>query len=405
VTNRDFVVRLRLRNYKSVAACDIQLEPLTFLVGPNGSGKSNLLDSLRFVAEALRTSLEHALRDRGGIKEVRRRSGGHPTHFGIRLDLRLPGGESAYYAFRIGARQRGGYEVQTEECAVIPAGAHEPAERYVVRSGEVVDATAEGMPPAQDDRLYLVTASSLRPFRKVFDRLSRMGFYNLNPAQIRELQPPDSGDVLARDGANLAHVLRQISKRSDKTKQTIEEFLAEVVPGVRGADARAIGPRETVEFRQDVTGSKDPWRFYGASMSDGTLRVLGILVALFQSMDSDDVTVPLVGIEEPETALHPAATGLLLDALLAASARTQVAVTSHSPDLLDDKRIPLGSIVAVLADGGETRAAPVDAAGRKALSEHLYTAGELLRMNQLIPDSEHVQEVREHQLKLFGADA
>ena len=43
------VTRVRLRNYKSIAACDVRPAPLSFLVGPNGSGKSNLLqiDQLR----------------------------------------------------------------------------------------------------------------------------------------------------------------------------------------------------------------------------------------------------------------------------------------------------------------------------------------------------------------------
>ncbi len=74
MTNSTFLTKVVLRNYKSIAACDVQLCPLVFLVGPNGAGKSNFLDALRFVADALRTSLDHALRDRGGIKEVRRRS-------------------------------------------------------------------------------------------------------------------------------------------------------------------------------------------------------------------------------------------------------------------------------------------------------------------------------------------
>ena len=46
------LTRVRLRNYKSIAACDVSPAPLSFLVGPNGSGKSNFLDALRFVAEA-----------------------------------------------------------------------------------------------------------------------------------------------------------------------------------------------------------------------------------------------------------------------------------------------------------------------------------------------------------------
>jgi predicted ATPase len=64
--------RIVLRNYKSIGACDVRRVQLSFLVGPNGSGKSNFLDGLRFVTDGLRFSLDHALRDRGGIQEVRR---------------------------------------------------------------------------------------------------------------------------------------------------------------------------------------------------------------------------------------------------------------------------------------------------------------------------------------------
>ena len=65
-----FISRVTIQNYKSIAACRVDLRQLMFLVGPNGSGKSNFLDALRFVADALRTSLGHALRDHGTIKEV-----------------------------------------------------------------------------------------------------------------------------------------------------------------------------------------------------------------------------------------------------------------------------------------------------------------------------------------------
>lgn len=88
--------RVTIRNYKSIAACQVQLGPLMFLVGPNGSGKSNFLDALRFAADALRSSLDHALRERGTIKEVRRRSGGHPNHFALRFDFVLPSGRNGY---------------------------------------------------------------------------------------------------------------------------------------------------------------------------------------------------------------------------------------------------------------------------------------------------------------------
>ena len=117
-----FLQRVVLNNYKSIKECSVQLGPLTFLAGQNGAGKSNFLDALRLVSEGLNTSLEHALRDRGGINEVRRRSSGHPTHFGVRLEWALPDGTEGVYAFRVGAQRKGGFEVQKEVCKVFRRG-------------------------------------------------------------------------------------------------------------------------------------------------------------------------------------------------------------------------------------------------------------------------------------------
>jgi AAA domain, putative AbiEii toxin, Type IV TA system len=101
--------------------------------------------------------------------------------------------------------------------------------------------------------------------------------------------------------------------------------------------------------------------------------------------------VPLVGIEEPEIALHPAAAGVLRDCLRDACRNTQVLVTSHSPDLLDDAEILDEEILPVIAEQGETKIAPVDEAGRSAIRERLYTPGELLRLDQLRPEVAIVQ--------------
>ena len=395
-----FLTRVVLNNYKSFDTCDVRLGQLMFLVGPNGAGKSNFLDALRFVTDALRTSLDHALRDRGGIKEVRRRSGGHPTHFGVRLEFVLPSGLNGHYSFRVGARPRGKYQVQVEECVI--HGTKEPTSEcfFRVRNGKVVS-SVKVFPAAASDRLYLVSVSGLPEFRPLYEALSHMGFYNLNPADIRELQQPHAGDVLSRDGSNVASVLGQLAMHSPKTKQRIENYLAKVVPGVYGIDVKAIGPKETIEFRQRVAGSKDPWRFLAGNMSDGTLRALGILVALFQSGNSKGPHVPLVGIEEPEVALHPAAAGVLLDSLQEASYHTQVIVTSHSPDLLDSEDLDTDSIFAVVAHEGVTTIGPLDEAGRSAIHDRLYTAGELLRLNQLSPRTADTKKSPSGQIQLF----
>ena len=123
-------------------------------------------------------------------------------------------------------------------------------------------------------------------------------------------------------------------------------------------------------------------------MSDGTLQVLGVLVALFQRADGPNRRPGLIGIEEPETALHPAAAGALADVLREASEHVQVIVTSHSADLLDRDTIAEKSILAVEANHGKTRIAPLDDTGRTACRDGSFTAGELLRMDQLTPAKE-----------------
>jgi predicted ATPase len=210
--------------------------------------------------------------------------------------------------------------------------------------------------------------------------------------------------LLARDGSNITSVLDQLKKHNPNRKHRIEEYLSKVVPGVHGVDVKVVGPKETLEFRQQVAGSRDPWRFLAANMSDGTVRALGILVALFQTGNGTSVQVPLVGIEEPEIALHPAAAGLLRDGLREASRSTQVIVTSHSPDLLDDEEINTDSLLSVYAESGSTHIAALDQAGRMAVLSRLYTPGELLRMDQIRPDPESAPEKIDRQLQLFDKE-
>lgn len=401
-----FLKRVVLKNYKSIAECSVHLDSLNFLVGPNGSGKSNFLDALRFVTESLNSSLDHALRERGGISEVRRRSKGgarpgRPTHFGIRLEFNLPDGMSGHYAFRVGAISKGGFEVQQEECYIWTA--QTPFEHfYIVESGNVVDTSSKIKPPASSDRLLLVTAAGLPEFRPLYDNLSRMGFYNLNPDVIRELQPTDKGEVLKRDGCNLASVLSALSRDNPNARDRVIEFLSKVVPGVQKVTVKPMGKKETLEFHQSISTRSKPWRFLAENMSDGTLRALGVLMALFQSANGSSKRVPLVGIEEPEAAVHPGAAGVLWDALRAAAVNTQVLVTSHSPDLLDNKDVRDEWILAVVNENGETKIGPMNEEDRGLMRDRLFTAGELLKQGQLTPDLKVIERTPVKQYELFG---
>ena len=258
-----FITRVVLKNYKSIAACDVRLQPLMFLVGRNGAGKSNFLDALRFVADALNSSLDHAIRDRGGINDVRRRSRGHPNHFSIRLEFVLTDGSTGHYAFRIGSRPRGneddkgrgGYQVQTEECSIQNAQLLTPEEYFRVDNGTVTDTSVKVAPAATTDRLYLVNASGLPEFRPVYDAFSQMGFTTSTLIKSGISKVPILRMCFFGNGSNLTSILTQLSP---VVKTDIEEYLSAVVPGVHAVDIKDFGTKEILEFKQSVTGDKKP---------------------------------------------------------------------------------------------------------------------------------------------------
>lgn len=376
-----FLQRVILNNYKSIGSCDVRLSALTYLVGANGSGKSNFLDALHLVRDALSSSLDNAMNERGGLGAVRRRSNGHPTHFSIDLQFVLPGGDECRYAFAVGALSSGGYEVRKERCSI---GGKGKGPFFSLEKGKLLETSEETFPAVTPDRLALVSASGLAAFRPVFDALTAMGFYNLNPKVIRELQKPQDGRLLKPAGENIASVIGHLTRTNPSAIAIIEEYLHAVVPMVHGVEREAVGPMESLVFQQDMAGAEHRWRFPAQNMSDGTLRALGILTALFQG--NSDYSPSLIGIEEPETALHPGASAALREALERASEHTQIIVTSHSPDLLDDMEIVSEQLLVVASDAGVTRIVPLGQGAREAMRDHLCSAGELLRLDQLQPE-------------------
>ena len=375
-----FIRSIALKNFRGIAECDVRLGSLQFLVGPNGSGKSSFLDALAFLRDATRDSLDHAIRNRGGITEVRRRSRDHPTHFSIDVRFQLPSGPTGRYQFRVGAKSGGQYEVQTESCRFDDGRAF-----FTARDGKVAGSSPV-LPRASQDRLYLVAASGLPEFEDVYKGFVQMGFYNINPAEIAGPQAPQPGGVLSDHGENTAAVLAGLARLAPERKERIEQYLQLVVPGVVGVNQVSRGRQETLEFRQRVGGANDSWRFDAHMMSDGTLRAVGLLVALFQRASEPWQWAPLIAIEEPEVALHPAATAVLLDALREVSRHTQVLVTSHSPDLLDHRDIAPENLLAAVSRDGNMIIGDPHPASVEAIRDRLYTAGELLRMDQLEPE-------------------
>ena len=390
-TESPTITRVVLENYKSIAVCDVTLNRLTFLVGPNGSGKSNFLDALHFVADALRTTISQAVNQRGGIDDLicrapgLLRDKGRPHQFSMQLELALPDGATATYAFSVASLTPGQVLIEEEVCEVRPPTADALPARFHRKRSKVTNNVTPSPLAVSPDRLYLVNASGLPQFGPVYEALNQMIFYNLNPASFRVPQQLEAGAHLAADGSNIASILRRFEQTYPRINDRVQQYLAQIVPGLHSVRVRAVPPYLTLQFHMQSEDGQYYEDFAASSMSDGTLRALGVLVALFQS-GAGDTSPALVAIEEPEAALHPGATAVLLDALRDASEDLQVIVTTHSADILDDKDVAAGAVLAAVSRDGVTILGPMDDADRSVVRDRLYTVGELMRQGVLTPE-------------------
>ena len=373
---RPVVQRLLLKGFRSVPAARIEFDNPTIFVGRNGSGKSNVVSAFSFLADAMVLPLQTAFDRLGGVAAVRNRSsgGGRPPNLAVRIEL--GGRRRSLYAFEITAHGSDGFSVAREQCIL-----NDGKERsWFDRNPGHFRSNVSGLsPPIDATSLVLPIIGGAKAFNRLWRALSRMRVYTIEPRKLREMQEPDSGVKLRSDGSNAASVLERIKNRTPKDFNHISEYLEAIVPHVKELSVRRFGSNPALEITQQwgKAGSKR-LDFGGSSISDGTLRTIGLLAAVYQQ------PAPLlIAVEEPEATIHPGALGVVFDLLLEASERMQVIITTHSSDLLDEKQIRGRHLRMVEWSEGATRIASVSDANRRALKERLTEAGGLLRTNAL----------------------
>ena len=396
--------QLILHRFRSLPLERVEFDNPTFLVGQNGSGKSNFADAFAFLAEAMAFPLRAVLEHRGGFSTVVHRSSQRllpSRNLGLSVVLENPDSDVslARYGFELRYRRDYGFEIIREQCVVerydgsIDWINRRTAKDSTMRWGSSMDFPVPFLEPSA---LALPLVGGDVRFQAVLRFLSEMCVYRIDPAALRTMQDPDGGGRLRSDGSNVASVLREIQRESPDAWRQILEILESIVPGTIGVQSKKQGNKLTLEFTQNWA-QKKPVKFEALNMSDGTLRVLGLLAAIFQRPAPS-----LLVIEEPEATIHPGALGSILDVLRHAGRFMQVVVTTHSPDVLDAKWIEDRHLRIVNCDEGATRISRVSPATREVLSEHLMGAGELLRSNALTPADLFDHAPR--QLSLFEDD-
>jgi len=385
-------LRLELSNFRSFAAADVTVEPLTAFVGPNSAGKSNLVDAFSFVQEAVVDGLSLALERRGGFHSVRYLSGskgGRPRNVMVRLTIRLPEddfypdfdfepGATATYSFLLGP-SHGSYAVIWENLLLSPyAGATELV--LSMRRGRVeVQPPGLALADGSPDELRVPLISGHPLVNTTFSFLEGIASYEISTGALSDDQPVVSGRRLLRDGSNAASVLRSLGPLE---RTELVAVLGKAVPGVTNVRTISRGRRRAIVFDQ-VVADKTPVRFEANQMSEGTLRLLGMLLVLFQP---DRPT--LITIEEPETALHFDAGRALLETFAEHSFQTQIIFTTHSPELLD--AIGVDKIRVIRSEDGESIVAHVASHSQTLVETRQTTPGTLLRQRALHATGENL---------------
>ncbi len=323
------ITELWVKNYRSFEEVDLRLERLTVLVGRNAAGKSNLVDALQFLRDALLSGLDIAITKRGGMSALRRWSGkGRPYNVEIAVELDL-GEVDALYVVTLGSATRGDYQVKSEMCE-FHAGDGIERGFWVEKGKWKRGPEAVRKTETQSRALTLPLLTGLPMFGDVYEFLTQMSFYTIMPDILQEPQAPTNPYPLDEKATNLSSVLRQLKQGEQASAIALEASLSRMIDDIESYQVRQVGSYLVTRLRHHgVEADRSP-SFELFQESDGTLRLLGILTALYQVPPRS-----LIALEEPELTIHPGALAVLWEELRKASQRSQILITTHSPDLLD----------------------------------------------------------------------
>ena len=378
------IKELRLRHYRAFSSARLALNNMTFLVGRNGAGKSTLMDALSFLSESMTDSVGTALERRGNLKGLRQRQPGKGNRFDVSVAvvLELERGQTCLYGFSLGTEpSRGSYLVKKEVLRGSESDLfHGEAVPSFDRDKESFRTESVPVKPVVDPEslVFPLIAGTDATWKQITEALRNISVHQFSPQAIRSEPKIGSEIRLNRDGGNAGDVLKATSP---KDRKWIEDRLSAAIPGLREIRAKARVGRRVIVFEQDGEAGETN-SFDASSMSDGSVRSLGILLALRQTPRPS-----IVLIDEIEDSLHPFAHGVLLDAIDSASEGFPIVVSTHSPEILSHPTAIGDRIRIVQWNEGTSRIYPLSGEVLAKLRPPM-TVGRLLRSNALWTEDE-----------------
>jgi predicted ATPase len=329
-----------VENYRALRRIEFDdLKPLTVLLGPNGSGKSTVFDVFNFLSECFTIGLRKAWDKRGRFRELRSRGATGPIRFELRYRER-PDAQPATYRLEID--EEAGSPIVVEESLKwrrVAAGRGAPFKilsfkrgKGWVISGERPERTDKKVFEVLDDPETLAVSTlgqlARNPRVAALRRFISNWYVSYLSVEDARAQPvAGAQERLSKTGDNLANVIQYLAEQYPRKLEKIFAALQMRIPRLERVlsepmqDGRLLLRIKDAPFAEPVLS-----RF----ASDGTLKMLAYLVVLL-----DPNPPPFIGIEEPENFLHPRLLQELAEECRAATERSQVLVTTHSPFFLD----------------------------------------------------------------------
>ena len=336
------VSRVHLSNWKNFRSCDVDLSGRTFIVGANASGKSNFLDVFRFLHDITKVGggVQMAVASRGGMRKVRCLSARQNTDVEIGIVFRDSVDGPVTWTYNLAFNSLENDELKNKAVCVV--------KEFVRRGDEVIlNRTSDSGEDVESlTYTYLEQGASNLKFRELKNFFDNLEYLNLIPQLLREVPPVPTmvaGDYFGRD------FLQRLSRLDGETSgaylKTISNVLRQTVPQLDELklvyDENGL-PHIEMKCRH--------WRAYGNrqqedQLSDGTLRLIGILFAILDSKG-------MVLLEEPETNLQSSVVARLpqyISKLMRTkNHKAQVLITTHSYEILSDQGIGSDEVVVLM---------------------------------------------------------
>ncbi|NLW49428.1 MAG: AAA family ATPase [Candidatus Brocadiaceae bacterium] len=366
--------RIRINGYKSFHGLDLTLGAVAVVIGPNGAGKSNLLDAIQLVSGFVtQPSLQEAFDGHRGLPLESMWYGEHGfdglreqesvrCRFGVDVELSESVLEETERTIaqkrhgldteRDGARQRvlerllrheieiellprtGVLRVVDERVQALKSDLTPKANRvaFLERVDGQLRLRMEGQGRPSEFPLGLdhtIMSTSLYephyPHVTALRReMSRWRTYYLEPRTLmREDVPVSEVRGIGPRGENLAAYLNTLKNQWPSSFDSFRRAVGTIMPNRPEIDVAL-----TKEGMVGLKVTEATCEFSGRLISEGTLRLLGLLAAVHP-----DSPATLVGYEEPENGVHPARIRTIADIMHRACTQygKQLLVTTHSP--------------------------------------------------------------------------